>query len=164
MKNFIFKKILLPVLLVFIVFSLAYLNFNSTSKNNQVENLSDQGVITQNLSEIENNKNINQSIKEETEIKQTSDFVTLSVLDRKYQTGFIVGNTVFDVMNKIKKENNFDFKYKEYPSLGVFVNEINGVGSKDGKYWIYYVNDKEAEVGISKYVLKEGDLISWRLE
>ena len=59
---------------------------------------------------------------------------------------------------------NFSFKTKEYPGLGYFVEEINGVGGGQGKYWIYYVNGKEASVGIKDYVVKEGDIISWKHE
>ena len=60
--------------------------------------------------------------------------------------------------------SGFTFKYKEYPSMGIFVEEINGVRGSQGKYWIYYVNDKEAEVGISKNIVKDGDIISWKQE
>lgn len=164
MKNFKFKKILLPVLLVFVIIFLVYLKY--LSDDYKIENFDNSNTINLDLSQVENNDDIGQQIKEETEIKQTDDFVTVNVLGENYQTDFVSGDTVFDIMNRIKakKENAFDFKYKEYPSLGVFVNEINGIGSKDGKYWIYYVNGKEAEVGVSKYVLKESDIISWNQE
>jgi hypothetical protein len=72
---------------------------------------------------------------------------------------------VFEVMQKVQKEsskeNNFSFKYKEYPSLGIFIDEINEVGGDSGKYWIYYINGKEASVGVSKNIIKSGDIISW---
>jgi hypothetical protein len=90
---------------------------------------------------------------------------SLIVLNNKYDIEIKEGSSVFDFMEKIKKENNnFDFKYKEYPSLGIFVNGINGVDGGGGKYWIYFVNKKEASVGVSNYILREGDIINWELK
>jgi len=91
--------------------------------------------------------------------------VSLEVLGNRYDTQMKENSSVFDLMNKIKKENNnFYFKYKEYPSLGIFIEEINGIKDGSGKYWIYYINNKEASVGVSKYILKEGDSILWKQE
>src|SRR3989339_1604942 len=86
-------------------------------------------------------------------------FVLLDVLGQDYKVAIKEGDTVYNVMNNLQnqKEKNFTFKYKEYPSLGIFVDEINGVKGSPGKYWIYYVNDKEASVGVSKNISKEGD-------
>lgn len=94
--------------------------------------------------------------------------VSLIIQETKYETEVREGSTVFELMKKIKEENNdeklFDFKYTENPSLGVFINEINGqVGGNDG-YWIYYVNGIEAGVGISNYKVNNGDQISWKYE
>ncbi|MFA6999639.1 MAG: DUF4430 domain-containing protein [Candidatus Paceibacterota bacterium] len=92
--------------------------------------------------------------------------VSLIVLDKKYETEIKEGGTVYDAMRSIEsvKENNFSFKIKEYVGLGIFVEGINGVMGELGKYWIYYVNDKEASVSVSKYVLKSGDIINWKRE
>lgn len=92
--------------------------------------------------------------------------VSLIVQEKRYETGVKKGETVYDAMKSIEsvKENNFSFKTKEYPSLGIFVEGINEVMGESGKYWIYYVNDKEASVSVSKYVLKSGDIINWKRE
>lgn len=166
MKNYKFKKILLPVLLVIVIALLSYFSFHSKTQDQQVENIDNLNTAEQDIPQIESGKIINSSVEEERGGSQTSDFVTLKILDKNYQVSFENGDSVFDVMNKIKsdKNNNFDFKYKEYPSLGVFVEEINGLKNGQDKYWIYYVNGKEAEVGISKYILKRGDIISWNQE
>lgn len=96
-------------------------------------------------------------------VKEKNIKVSLNLQNRKYETEINEGATVFEVMQKIQKENdnNFSFGYKEYPSLGVFVDEINEVKGDLGKYWIYYVNGKEASVGVSKNIIKNGDIISW---
>ena len=69
-------------------------------------------------------------------------------------------------MSQIKEENknDFDFEYNEYPYLGIFINGINGAVGSPGAYWIYYVNDKEASVGVSNYIINEGDIINWKQE
>ena len=90
--------------------------------------------------------------------------VSLNVLDKKYDTLATETSTVFEVMKKMEGEGVFDFKYTENQGLGAFVNEINGIKGKRGEYWLYYVNDKKATVGISNYVLQSGDIISWKQE
>jgi hypothetical protein len=68
-------------------------------------------------------------------------------------------------MNKIKSENNdFDFSGREHSGLGFFVEKINDKNNTNFSYWIYYINDRQAEVGVSSYVLQDGDIINWRLE
>ena len=62
------------------------------------------------------------------------------------------------------KVNNFTFNYKEYSGLGIFIDEINGVKGGQGGYWIYYINNKEANVGVSNYILKDGDSVLWKQE
>lgn len=92
--------------------------------------------------------------------------ISFQVLDKNYELKINEGANVFDVMKKLQdeKENEFSFNYKEYPSMGVFIDEINGIKGDSGKYWIYYVNNTEASVSVSKYVLKSGDIINWKQE
>jgi hypothetical protein len=97
---------------------------------------------------------------------QLKNEVSLVVSDKKYNVSIQKADTVYKVMQNLQKDekNNFSFIIKEYPSLGIFVDEINGVKGGNGKYWIYEVNDKEASVGISNYIIKDGDIISWELK
>ena len=92
--------------------------------------------------------------------------VSLEVLGNKYSTKVPIGSNVLDVMNTLgkNKNNNFSFHSKDYSSLGSFVDEINGVKGTPGNYWLYYVNGKKASVGVSKYIIKEGDKIVWKQE
>ena len=92
--------------------------------------------------------------------------VSLNVLDKKYEAEIKEGDTVYEVMKNLQeqKENNFTFTYKEYPSLGIFIDGINGEKGEPGRYWIYYVNDIEASVSVSKFKLKDGDIVSWKQE
>lgn len=47
-----------------------------------------------------------------------------------------------------------------------FVTAINNVEAQEAKkqFWAFYVNGKPAEVGAGSYVLKNGDIIEWKLE
>lgn len=49
-------------------------------------------------------------------------------------------------------------------SIGVYVTAINGNSGNGKKYWIFYVNGKEAQVGAADYVTHNGDVIQWRLQ
>lgn len=102
---------------------------------------------------LENNKN---------EV-QKENTVTVKVLENSYKVSIKEGGTIYDAMNDIKNipENNFSFVAKEYSTLGVFVEEINGIKGENGKYWIYSVNGEEGNVSVSKYFIKNGDNILW---
>lgn len=50
-----------------------------------------------------------------------------------------------------------------------YITSINGIKEgtdegTDGRYWLYYVNGKFADVGCSKYVLNDNDLVEWKFE
>jgi len=93
--------------------------------------------------------------------------VSLLVVDKRYEVNIKEDSSVFDAMEKMQKENTdnlFNFKYTHNASLGNFITEINGKYGTPGKYWIYYVNNKKASVGVSNYILKDGDIITWSQE
>ncbi|MBK5215473.1 MAG: DUF4430 domain-containing protein [Candidatus Pacebacteria bacterium] len=94
--------------------------------------------------------------------------VSLTVLDKKYDIEIKKDSSLIEVMKKIElesiNENKFSFKYTDNYSLGSFITEINGARGTPGKYWIYYVNGELASVGVSNYILKDGDIINWSQE
>lgn len=75
------------------------------------------------------------------------------------------GSTVQTVMNTAKQQG-FRYSVSQNSSLGAFVESIQGVSTnKDTEmYWIYRVNGALAIAGISSYVIKSGDVISWTYE
>ena len=93
---------------------------------------------------------------------------SLKINDKTYNLLFKNQETLFQAMQQltIMSDQPFLFSGKEYPTLGYFVEEINGIenNNKTGEYWIYYVNDQSAQTGISNYYLKEGDIIEWKYE
>lgn len=72
--------------------------------------------------------------------------------------------TVIDAMRMQASSSNFTFKTKEYKGLGAMVEEINGKPSKDGYYWILYVNGTTTSEGASSQKVSPGDVIEWRYE
>lgn len=92
--------------------------------------------------------------------------VTLLVEEKAYQVSVPQDSSVYDLMRKAQETSDFQFRGKEFPGLGFFIQEINGLeqSPRVGKYWMYYVNGKKAEVGISAYMVKADDIISWKYE
>lgn len=91
----------------------------------------------------------------------------LKVGGSSYETYLPEGSNVYDLMNGIAAQYpEFHFKGRNFPGLGFFVEEINGVSQnkKEGFYWIYYINNKVASVGVSNYKIKENDVITWNYE
>ena len=48
--------------------------------------------------------------------------------------------------------------------MGKFIETINGVKGNGDQNWIYYVNGQKAQVGVSNYKIKPGDVVSWKYE
>lgn len=86
--------------------------------------------------------------------------------ENTYELFLLQGATAYDAMAIAQKEMGFSFQGREFPGLGFFVEEINGARQdpRTGKYWIYSINGKKAEVGISAYIVQANDIISWKYE
>jgi len=77
----------------------------------------------------------------------------------------IANATAFEALETASEEYNFDLDttyYEEYQSH--LINKINGAGSEDNKYWIFYVNGEMAPLGADQMYVKNGDIISFNLE
>ena len=92
--------------------------------------------------------------------------VTLLVEEKAYQMSVPQGSSVYDLMLRARETSDFQFRGKEFPGLGFFIQEINGLEQSPrlGKYWIYSINGRKAEVGISAYTVNTHDIISWKYE
>ncbi|PIZ95179.1 MAG: hypothetical protein COX81_01385 [Candidatus Magasanikbacteria bacterium CG_4_10_14_0_2_um_filter_37_12] len=102
---------------------------------------------------------------EEAETENTLE-ATLSTDDKEYQLQMPEGSSVYDLMTKASLSTDFTFSANNYPGIGFFIKEINGVknNKQAGLYWIYYLEGKPAKVGVSDYILKPGDKIAWKYE
>src|SRR3989344_4494765 len=90
--------------------------------------------------------------------------VTFSVAGSSYTAFAPAGSTVIDAMKILASTTGFSFNGKDYPSLGFFVDSINGKKAGSGYNWILYVNGKLSGTGASQTTLKAGDAIEWRYE
>ena len=86
----------------------------------------------------------------------------LEVNGVKYESKINGIISVYNFMEQLQKEGKISFKYKTYSGMGKLIEEINGIKSKGNKYWIYYVNGKKANIGVSNYEIKAGDIVSWK--
>lgn len=91
---------------------------------------------------------------------------TLTVADKTYRVSLPEGSSGYDLMAKAQETSDFQFKGREFPGLGFFVQELNGLAEnpRQGTFWIYYINGEKAKVGISAYTVKTDDTISWNYE
>jgi len=74
--------------------------------------------------------------------------------------------SVFDLMTVAQKQGKVSFNGSAYSGIGFFVEEIDGIRNdpKNNLFWFYYVNGRKAGVGITGYILREGDVIEWKFE
>ena len=102
------------------------------------------------------------------ESQEQENFIeaALEVGEKTYQVFLPKDSSAYDLMAKAQETSDFSFRGQEFPGLGFFIQEINGLeqSPRIGKYWIYYINGKKAEVGISAYTVNNHDIISWKYE
>lgn len=85
---------------------------------------------------------------------------------REFQIAVPPGTSVYEAMKQLQSEQSLSFETKDFTALGAFVQSINGLANnpRDNLFWIYYVNDKPAQLGISSLKLNSNDVITWRYE
>jgi hypothetical protein len=72
--------------------------------------------------------------------------------------------TVLAAMRAHASSTQFIFAGKEYPTLGFFVESIDGRRNADGYYWTLYINGTSSDLGASSAHVKPGDKVEWRYE
>ncbi len=93
-----------------------------------------------------------------------TDQAFLEINEKKIGTKIIKNENIYDFMQELQKERKINFKDTTYIGMGKLIEEINGIKNSGERNWIYYVNDVEAQVGVSNYKLKVGDVVSWKYE
>ncbi len=53
---------------------------------------------------------------------------------------------------------------KKTSSVGSFVEAIDGIKNRKGRFWLYYVNGKKPDVASDRYSTTANDTIEWRFE
>ncbi len=73
--------------------------------------------------------------------------------------------TVLDAMRAYDATPaTFSFATREYPGIGSFVEEVNGVREGGGMHWILYINGRTSDLGASQAQVRPGDRVLWRFE
>jgi|SRR3989344_1844352 len=74
------------------------------------------------------------------------------------------GATLYEALDRARREGRIDFGAREYSGLGYFIESIGSLSEGNGKFLTYFINGKRASVGVSSYLLKHGDVIEWKLQ
>lgn len=108
----------------------------------------------------------NQTLSEKTlqTEQKKENFLDLIAGQNKARLYFTQGETLYQILDENKKSDIIELNGTMYPSLGFFVTDIDGLRAGDGLNLIYYINNKEATVGVSSYLPNNGDIINWKLE
>lgn len=101
--------------------------------------------------------------KEETDNQNTKSIVVVAG-DTKINLFFSNDISLYEILTQAKNRNQLLFEGKNYPGLGFFVTDIGSLHASDGKSLLYYINGEKANVGVSAYLLKDKDIIEWKLE
>ena len=88
--------------------------------------------------------------------------IILMVGSSTYRFYAVPGTTVYDAMIALKAAGTIVFTGENYPTLGFFVESINGTKNTGGYYWFLYVNGASSDTGISQTHLSPGDTVEWR--
>ncbi len=113
-------------------------------------------------------ESIKSAVNKKTEQKKekVKSFENITLIMGEATVNFSVApNTLFyDALVKEKSFGRIEFSGKNYPGLGFFVTGIGPLHASGGKDLFYYINGKEATVGISSYTLKNDDVIEWKIK
>jgi len=71
------------------------------------------------------------------------------------------GQNGVDALTLLKKHATVQTKHY---SFGNLVTSIDGSAGNGPKYWTFYINGKEAQVGAGAYTTKNGDKLGWKLQ
>jgi hypothetical protein len=140
-RKFFMKKIIALVLII-VGFYLGF-TLGSQQKNTGVDEMA-QNVATSTVSIVLNKEMGFASVFPKTE--------------------FVAGENLFNVLDRLTKANRIEFTYKDYGgSMGIFISSIASTTGTSDKWWQYWVNGEYANIGVSSYKPKAGDVVEFRL-
>ena len=84
---------------------------------------------------------------------------------KETEVAFAAGENVFDVLQRVTRENKIHMEYSDTPMYNsAYIEGIGNLYEFDcgsGSGWQYSVNDWFPNYGCSGYVLEDGDVIHW---
>lgn len=148
-------KKLIPIIILLVISVLVIINLKTTDSPKQE-------IIPE--ANINAEQNTEKQAETQQHIPEQKNLATLEINNTKYTTEISENTNIYDFMTKLKSENKIDFKEKNYTAMGAFIEEINNIKNSGEQNWIYYVNNQKANIGISNYQIKPGDVVSWKYE
>lgn len=142
MKNITKNWIAIAAIVIFVLLG-AYFLVNNSSR--QGESTKETTSTEQVQSQVEITIDYAGEVEKDTEAKSIN---------------FEESDTAWDVLQSVVGIDNIEFQ--DYGGdLGIFVQGINGVKPSGNKFWLFKVNGKGAEVGISSYKVQDGDRLEF---
>lgn len=167
------KKIRVIILIVYVLIAGALIFLSIKNDNKIVETSNPNKKVLENkVLENHDITNSNQVINSKQEIKSAvikqpvvaKISSTIIVGDLKLEESFEAGKSVYDILKMEKEKGKLNLVSKEFSGMGFFVSEIGSLKENKNKHLIYFVNGKSPSVGISAYILKDKDVVSWELK
>lgn len=172
--NIFFKKYISQIIIVFIILLFAVLYFTHTlpqilQTKEDIQEAVEENVtlkipVAAEQSPVSGENTSESTVSTEIEVSQNTNVTqtqaTLIAGELYTKLDFDSGDNLYEIL----KKNNINFEGKEYPALGFFVTDLGSLHEEAGKYLVYYINGKEATVGVSSYVPEDNDVITWELK
>lgn len=98
------------------------------------------------------------------ESRPTVEYAKLRVGDVEHDIFFAQGETLYTALERMSTSGTLHLVVKKYAGLGFFVTEIDSYKQGVGGNLMYFINGREATVGVASYVLTSGDVIEWKLQ
>ncbi len=92
------------------------------------------------------------------------DFASSSSPRPKVMRDFAVaeGSTAWEAIRQALGAENVSAR-DAGPSLGMFVTGFYGVAASGNQFWEFLINGRSAELGVSSYKVKSGDVLEFRI-
>ncbi len=79
--------------------------------------------------------------------------------EKKFEYLCESGKTAFELLQHTTQNVEF-----QGSSFGRFVTSINGVKQGNGKYWLYFIDSKDATISADAYICQGDEKIKWELK
>lgn len=118
------------------------------------------------VSELPTSQNISEEVFDET--PRHTEAVTKETAPatpaRAHALTADTAGSVESLMQERHSSGSLTYTSRAYPTLGSFLESIDGLKNQDGFYWMLYINGSSASVGMSHAQVVPGDRIEWRYE
>lgn len=164
------QKIIVGILGLMI---LTFLFLGGSQKTNQTPEYETSPTTTQSVTTNTEVHNTPQEYPTKKPIQEVAEntlkepiTITFTLPRKTYEV--IVENTssVYELMEHLRNTQGLLFESEYYTGMGFFITSLSGTkqNPKNSEYWTLYINGKESQTGVSSALLKNGDIVEWKLE